>query len=130
MLRSRAVADDQAALDSLEASAKAKGVGGEANGDAAAKPAVPSVSPPRAPHPAERPRRKPPSKLDQLRKLSWHETYPKPRASTSKPHQIILRPLVTEKGMHKASRNNAYAFEVSRMAGKDDVRGRWSSCST
>ncbi|MCE5303677.1 MAG: 50S ribosomal protein L23 [Planctomycetaceae bacterium] len=38
------------------------------------------------------------------------------------PHQIILRPLVTEKGMHKASRNNAYAFEVSRMAGKADVR--------
>ena len=38
------------------------------------------------------------------------------------PHQIILRPLVTEKGMHKASRCNAYAFEVSRMAGKDDVR--------
>ena len=30
------------------------------------------------------------------------------------PHQIILRPLVTEKGMHKANRNNAYAFEVSR----------------
>ena len=24
--------------------------------------------------------------------------------------------------MHKASRCNAYAFEVSRMAGKDDVR--------
>jgi large subunit ribosomal protein L23 len=38
------------------------------------------------------------------------------------PHQIILRPLVTEKGMHKAERCNAYAFEVSRMAGKDDVR--------
>ena len=38
------------------------------------------------------------------------------------PHQIILRPLVTEKGMHKASRNNAYAFEVNRMANKDDVR--------
>ena len=38
------------------------------------------------------------------------------------PHQIILRPLVTEKGMHKATRCNAYAFEVSRMAGKDDVR--------
>ena len=38
------------------------------------------------------------------------------------PHQIILRPLVTEKGMHKANRCNAYAFEVSRMAGKDDVR--------
>jgi large subunit ribosomal protein L23 len=38
------------------------------------------------------------------------------------PHQILIRPLVTEKGMHKASRCNAYAFEVSRMAGKDDVR--------
>ena len=38
------------------------------------------------------------------------------------PHQIILRPLVTEKGMHKASRCNAYAFEVTRMDGKDDVR--------
>jgi large subunit ribosomal protein L23 len=38
------------------------------------------------------------------------------------PHQIILRPLVTEKGMHKANRCNAYAFEVSRQAGKDDVR--------
>jgi large subunit ribosomal protein L23 len=38
------------------------------------------------------------------------------------PHQIILRPLVTEKGMHRATRNNAYAFEVNRMASKDDIR--------
>jgi len=38
------------------------------------------------------------------------------------PHQIIVRPLVTEKGTHKAARCNAYAFEVNRMAGKDDVR--------
>ncbi len=38
------------------------------------------------------------------------------------PHQIIFRPLVTEKGMHKAERCNAYAFEVSRQAGKDDIR--------
>jgi large subunit ribosomal protein L23 len=38
------------------------------------------------------------------------------------PHQIIFRPLVTEKGMHKANRCNAYAFEVSRLAGKADVR--------
>jgi large subunit ribosomal protein L23 len=39
-----------------------------------------------------------------------------------KPHQIILRPLVTEKGFHKAERCNAYAFEVNRLAGKDDIR--------
>ena len=38
------------------------------------------------------------------------------------PHQVILRPLVTEKGMHRSTRYNAYAFEISRMATKDDVR--------
>ena len=37
-------------------------------------------------------------------------------------HQVVLRPLVTEKGMHKATRHNAYAFEVNRMAGKEDIR--------
>ncbi len=37
------------------------------------------------------------------------------------PHQIILRPLVTEKGYHKAERFNSYTFEVNRMAGKDDI---------
>ena len=38
------------------------------------------------------------------------------------PNQIILRPLVTEKGMHRATRCNAYAFEVNRLANKLDVR--------
>jgi large subunit ribosomal protein L23 len=38
------------------------------------------------------------------------------------PHQIILRPLVTEKGVHKANRYNAYAFEVNPKAGKEDIR--------
>lgn len=38
------------------------------------------------------------------------------------PHQIILRPLVTEKGMHRSTRYNAYAFEVNRLATKSDVR--------
>jgi len=38
------------------------------------------------------------------------------------PHQIILRPLVTEKGVHRSTRYNAYAFEVSRLATKEDVR--------
>jgi large subunit ribosomal protein L23 len=39
-----------------------------------------------------------------------------------KPHQIVLRPLVTEKGYHKAERLNEYAFEVNRLAGKEDIR--------
>jgi len=38
------------------------------------------------------------------------------------PHEIILRPLVTEKGFHKAERYNAYAFEVNRFAGKEAIR--------
>ena len=38
------------------------------------------------------------------------------------PHQVIIKPLVTEKGMHKSTRNNAYAFEVSRLATKSDVK--------
>ena len=37
------------------------------------------------------------------------------------PHQIILRPLVTEKGMHRSTRFNAYAFEVNKLATKGDV---------
>lgn len=38
------------------------------------------------------------------------------------PHQVLLRPLVTEKGVHRATRNNQYAFEVHREATKLDVR--------
>lgn len=38
------------------------------------------------------------------------------------PHQVILRPLVTEKGMHRSTRYNAYAFEVHRQATKLDIR--------
>lgn len=38
------------------------------------------------------------------------------------PHQILLRPLVTEKGVHRATRNNQYAFEIHRDATKLDVR--------
>ncbi|MGC3969574.1 MAG: 50S ribosomal protein L23 [Pirellulales bacterium] len=36
--------------------------------------------------------------------------------------QVILRPLVTEKGVHRSSRHNAYAFEVSKDASKVDIR--------
>lgn len=38
------------------------------------------------------------------------------------PYQIILRPLVTEKGLHKAERLNQYAFEVNPLATKEDIR--------
>lgn len=47
---------------------------------------------------------------------------PQKTTITLEPHQIIVRPLVTEKGMHRSTRNNAYAFEVHRLATKADVR--------
>lgn len=37
-------------------------------------------------------------------------------------HQVIVRPLVTEKGVHRAARNNQYAFEIHPQATKTDVR--------
>ncbi len=37
-------------------------------------------------------------------------------------HQIILRPLVTEKGVHRSTRHNQYAFEVNPLATKSDIR--------
>lgn len=38
------------------------------------------------------------------------------------PHQVLLRPLVTEKGVHRATRNNQYAFQIHRDATKHDVK--------
>ena len=37
-------------------------------------------------------------------------------------HQVIKRPLVTEKGMHSSERLNAYSFEVHLQATKHDIR--------
>jgi large subunit ribosomal protein L23 len=37
-------------------------------------------------------------------------------------YQVIVRPLVTEKGMHRSTRYNQYAFEVNARATKEDVR--------
>jgi large subunit ribosomal protein L23 len=47
---------------------------------------------------------------------------PQSTTLTLEPQQIIVRPLVTEKGMHRSTRNNAYAFEVHKLATKSDVR--------
>lgn len=38
------------------------------------------------------------------------------------PHQVLLRPLVTEKGVQSSADCNAYAFQVNRLATKSDVR--------
>ena len=38
------------------------------------------------------------------------------------PHQIILRPLVTEKGIEQSSSHNQYSFEVNKLANKIQIR--------
>lgn len=38
------------------------------------------------------------------------------------PHQVIYRPVVTEKGMHQSERYNAYTFEVNPLATKADIK--------
>jgi len=37
-------------------------------------------------------------------------------------HQIVLRPLVTEKGTHQSTHHNAYPFEVNPLADKDMIK--------
>jgi large subunit ribosomal protein L23 len=37
-------------------------------------------------------------------------------------HQIVLRPLVTEKGTHQSTRHNTYPFEVNPLATKDQIK--------
>lgn len=39
-----------------------------------------------------------------------------------RPHQIVLRPLVTEKGTHQSTRYNAYTFQVNPVATKTQIK--------
>ncbi len=41
---------------------------------------------------------------------------------TLEPYQVVLRPLVTEKGTHLSERFNSYTFEVTLNATKQDIR--------
>jgi large subunit ribosomal protein L23 len=49
---------------------------------------------------------------------------PKPRERGPKlePYQIILRPLVTEKGTHQSQHRNAFPFEVNSWATKTEIK--------
>lgn len=50
------------------------------------------------------------------------ETAPTIEQPRLEAYQVILRPLVTEKGTHRSARNNQYAFEIHLQATKDDVK--------
>ena len=47
---------------------------------------------------------------------------PRTRGPKLEPYQVILRPLVTEKGTHQFTHRNAYPFEVNLWATKDEIR--------
>jgi len=47
---------------------------------------------------------------------------PGPSGLDLRPHQIVLKPLVTEKGTHQSTRYNAYTFEVNLIATKDQIK--------
>jgi large subunit ribosomal protein L23 len=39
-----------------------------------------------------------------------------------RPYQVVLRPLVTEKGTHQSTRYNAYTFQVNPIATKTQIK--------
>ena len=39
-----------------------------------------------------------------------------------RPYQVLLRPLVTEKGTHQSTRYNAYTFQVNPLATKTEIK--------
>lgn len=41
---------------------------------------------------------------------------------TLEPHQVVLKPLVTEKGTHISEKYNTYTFAVHTEASKTDIR--------
>jgi len=53
------------------------------------------------------------------------DTEPRVRGPKLEPHQIVLRPLITEKGTHQSQREHhrAYPFEVNPWATKDEIKG-------
>jgi large subunit ribosomal protein L23 len=47
---------------------------------------------------------------------------PRPTGPKLESHQVVLRPLVTEKGTHQFTRHNAYSFEVNLWASKAQIK--------
>jgi large subunit ribosomal protein L23 len=44
------------------------------------------------------------------------------RGPKLEPYQVILRPLLTEKGTHQATHRHAFTFAVNPWATKDEIR--------
>jgi large subunit ribosomal protein L23 len=46
----------------------------------------------------------------------------KTRGPRLEPHQVLLKPLITEKGTHQFTRHNAYPFQVNLLADKEQIK--------
>jgi large subunit ribosomal protein L23 len=54
--------------------------------------------------------------------MATRQTSPRTRGPKLDAHQVILRPLVTEKGTHQFTHHNAYPFEVNPWATKEEIK--------
>jgi large subunit ribosomal protein L23 len=58
-----------------------------------------------------------------LRKLALRQPCEHgPMGLELKPYQVVIRPLVTEKGTHQSARYNGYSFVVHPKATKDQIK--------
>src|SRR5713226_5497556 len=46
----------------------------------------------------------------------------KTRGPKLDPHQVVLQPLITEKGTHQFTHHNAYPFQVNLWATKEQIK--------
>lgn len=54
--------------------------------------------------------------------MATEETVKRGKGPNLEPHQILLRPLVTEKSMHQANHRRAFPFVVNPWATKDEIK--------
>ena len=54
--------------------------------------------------------------------MATSQEKPRVRGPQLEPHQIIVRPLITEKGTHQSTRYNTYAFMVNPLANKTQIQ--------
>lgn len=55
--------------------------------------------------------------------MAIHQQHaPRTRGPKLEPYQIVLRPLITEKGTHQSTHRRAYPFEVNPWATKDEIK--------
>lgn len=47
---------------------------------------------------------------------------PRQRGPKLEAHQVIVRPLITEKSTHQTTRHHAFPFEVNMWATKDEIK--------